>query len=32
MPSQQHAATSVAQTTGTKDTTYNLVSVLYHAL
>jgi hypothetical protein len=32
MPSPQSAAASAEQATGTKDTTYNLVSVLYHAL
>ena len=32
MTSQQHAATSAAQATGTTDKVYNLVSVLYHAL
>ena len=32
MPSQPSAVASAAQATGTKDETYNLVSVLYHAL
>jgi hypothetical protein len=32
MNSQQGTATSATQTTGTKDNTYDLVSVLYHAL
>jgi hypothetical protein len=32
MPSQHRAVASAAQATGTKDDTYNLVSVLYHAL
>lgn len=32
MPSQQNAVASAEQATGTKDETYNLVSVLYHAL
>jgi rubrerythrin len=31
MPSPQSAAASAEQATGTTDTTYNLVSVLYHA-
>ena len=32
MPSPQSAATSAEQAPGTQDATYNLVSVLYHAL
>jgi hypothetical protein len=32
MTSQQNATPAVAQATGTRDTIYNLVSVLYHAL
>jgi hypothetical protein len=32
MPSQPDVATSAEQSTGTRDETYNLVSVLYHAL
>ena len=32
MPSPQSAVASAEQATGTKDATYNLVSVLYHAL
>src|SRR4029453_16658994 len=32
MTSQQRTGTAAAQATGTKDKTYNLVSVLYHAL
>lgn len=32
MTSQQDTAASTAQVTGTPDATYNLVSVLYHAL
>jgi hypothetical protein len=32
MTSQQQTATAAAQATGTRDETYNLVSVLYHAL
>ena len=32
MPSQHQAVASAEQATGTKDDTYNLVSVLYHAL
>jgi hypothetical protein len=32
MPSQPDVVAAVEQATGTKDDTYNLVSVLYHAL
>jgi hypothetical protein len=32
MTSPQHTPTSAAQATGTRDDTYDLVSVLYHAL
>jgi hypothetical protein len=32
MPSPHSAAASAEQATGTKDATYDLVSVLYHAL
>ena len=32
MPSQPDVAASAEQATGTRDETYNLVSVLYHAL